>query len=156
VKWIVAIGLVLHGVEREISGERFHERTRGTQDMKHNVVLTITSLLSALLMMLHVADDIVRGMDSWGLQNLFGVVIWAVWMYAALFLAERRSGYILLLVVSILGVGITGLHMSGGRGIAKSSGGFFFIWTLYMLGVTALLSAFLSARGLWSLRRGRS
>ena len=33
--------------------------------------------------------------------------------------------------------------------IAKSSGAFFFIWTLLALGVTALFSVILSARGLW-------
>jgi hypothetical protein len=44
-----------------------------------------------------------------------------------------------------------------GRGvggeIAKSSGDFFFIWTIIALGVTALISVILSVRGLWSLRR---
>ena len=39
--------------------------------------------------------------------------------------------------------------------IAKSSGGFFFVWTLLALGVTAVFSLILSARGLWSLRRGQ-
>jgi hypothetical protein len=33
--------------------------------------------------------------------------------------------------------------------IAKSSGAFFFIWTLLALGVTALFSVILSMRGLW-------
>jgi hypothetical protein len=37
--------------------------------------------------------------------------------------------------------------------IAKSSGAFFFIWTMIALGVAALISAMLSVRGLWSLRR---
>lgn len=48
-------------------------------------------------------------------------------------------------------------HMTGkGVGaIAKSSGGFFFVWTILALGVTALFSVILSARGLWSLRRGQ-
>ena len=31
----------------------------------------------------------------------------------------------------------------------------FFIWTILALGVTALFSLILSARGLWSLRRGQ-
>jgi hypothetical protein len=38
-------------------------------------------------------------------------------------------------------------------GIANSSGGFFFVWTLIALGVTALISVILSVRGLWRLRR---
>ena len=36
-----------------------------------------------------------------------------------------------------------------GGAIAKSSGAFFFIWTLLALGVTALFSIVLSVRGLW-------
>jgi hypothetical protein len=39
----------------------------------------------------------------------------------------------------------------GGR-IAKSSGAFFFVWTLIALGVTALFSVILSVRGLWGLQ----
>jgi hypothetical protein len=39
----------------------------------------------------------------------------------------------------------------GGK-IAQSSGGFFFVWTLLALSVTALFSAILSVRALWSPR----
>jgi hypothetical protein len=45
---------------------------------------------------------------------------------------------------------MTGAHYGE---IAKSTGGFFFIWTIIALGVTALISVILSVRGLWSLRR---
>jgi hypothetical protein len=36
-----------------------------------------------------------------------------------------------------------------GGAIAKSSGAFFFVWTLLALGVSSLFSVILSARGLW-------
>jgi hypothetical protein len=36
-----------------------------------------------------------------------------------------------------------------GGAIAESNGAFFFIWTLLALGVTALFSVMLAARGLW-------
>jgi len=42
---------------------------------------------------------------------------------------------------------MTGAHYGE---IAKSTGGFFFIWTIIALGVTALISVILSVRGLWS------
>ena len=74
--------------------------------MKDNVMLTVASLLSILLMTFHLTDDIVRGMES-------------------------------------------------GGNFAKSSGAFFFIWTLIALGVTALFSVILSVRGLWSRRSGQ-
>lgn len=46
------------------------------------------------------------------------------------------------------GVGVT-------SSIGNSSGHFFFVWTLIAIGVTGLFSVILSARGLWSLRRGQ-
>ncbi|MFL6285256.1 MAG: hypothetical protein ACJ74Q_19115 [Pyrinomonadaceae bacterium] len=130
--------------------------------MKHSVTLTITSLLSILFLTLHLTDDIARGWEPGGLSNLIGgVLISVVWMYGTLVLAERRSGYIIILLGSLLGVGVPYIHMRGkgvgvASGIANSSGGFFFVWTLIALGVTALFSVILSARGLWSLRRGQS
>ena len=45
--------------------------------MKHNVILTIASLLSILFGTFHLADDIARGMSPRGLPNLFAVVIWS-------------------------------------------------------------------------------
>ena len=125
--------------------------------MTHNRMLTIASLLSILFFTLHLADDIVRGIEPGGLSNLIGgVLISVVWLYAALVLAERRSGYILLLLASLLGMLIPVVHMRGkgvgvASGIANSSGAFFFIWTLIAIGVTGLFSVILSARGLWSL-----
>jgi hypothetical protein len=125
--------------------------------MKQNVMLTITSLLSILFMTFHLTDDILRGMASGGVSNLAGVLILVVWLYGTLVLAERRSGYVIILLGSLLGSGVPVIHMMGkGVGeIAKSSGGFFFVWTLLALGVTAIFSLILSARGLWSLRRGQ-
>jgi hypothetical protein len=82
-----------------------------------------------------------------------------VWLYGALVLAERRAGYVIMLLGALLSFGVPILHMKGkgvASGIANSSGGFFFVWTLTALGVIALFSVILSARGLWSLRRGQS
>lgn len=130
--------------------------------MKHSVMLTVASLLSILLFTFHLTDDIVRGIEPGGLSNLIGGgLISVVWLYAALVLVGRRSGYIILLLGSLLGVLIPFVHMRGkgvgvASGIANSGGGFFFVWTLIALGVTALFSVILSARGLWSLRRGQS
>jgi len=88
------------------------------------------------------------------------VLILVVWLYGTLVLAERRSGYIIILLGSLLAAGIPVIHMMGkgvgvGGNIAKSNGAFFFVWTLLALGVTAVFSVILSARGLWSLQRGQ-
>ena len=120
--------------------------------MKRDVMLTIASLLSILLVTFHVTDDIVRGMEPGRLSDLIVVPILVVWLYGTLVLAERRSGYVITLLGSLLGLLVPVTHMKGagvGGTIAKSSGAFFFIWTLIALGVTALFSVILSARGLW-------
>jgi hypothetical protein len=120
--------------------------------MKHNVSLTIASLLSILFITFHLSDDIVHGMAPGKLTNLNVVLVLAVWLYGALVLAERRSGYVIMLVMSLLASGVPVIHMIGNSGltagIARSAGAFFFVWTLYALGVTAVFSVILSARGL--------
>jgi len=125
--------------------------------MKPNVLLTITSLLSLLLMTVHLADDIRRGLVLGGVVSLAGAIILVVWLYGTLVLAERRSGYAILLVASLLASFVPVIHMGAGVGgeIAKSSGAFFFVWTLIALEVTSIFSLILSARGLWSLQRGQ-
>src|SRR3974390_1156706 len=120
--------------------------------MKQNVMLTIASLLSILFVTLHLADDIVRGMEPGTLSDLIAVPILVVWLYGTLVLAGKRSGHVIILLGSLLGLLVPVVHMKGagvGGAIAKSSGAFFFIWTLIALGVTALFSIILSARGLW-------
>ncbi len=125
--------------------------------MKENVLLTIASLLTILFGTFHLADDVARGMSPGGLLNLVGIVICVILLYATLMLAGRRSGYVTILLASLLFMYIPVVHMRG-RGIGfgtTRSGGFFFVWTLLALGVTALFSFILSVRGLWSLRRGQ-
>ena len=128
--------------------------------MKQNSVLVISSFLTMLLTTFHLAEDIVRGFSPGRLSNVFVVLVVTIWLYATLLLAERRSGYVIILVMSILSSGIPVIHMTGKRGIAAGiplpAGAFFFVWTLIALGVTAALSAVLSVRGLWSLQRQHS
>jgi hypothetical protein len=120
--------------------------------VRQNVVLTIASLLSILFMTLHLADDIVRGMEPGTLQDLILLPILGVQLYGTLALAGKRSGYVIILVASLLELVVPVVHMKGagvGGAIAGSNGAFFFIWTLLALGLTALFSVFLSARRLW-------
>jgi hypothetical protein len=127
--------------------------------MKQNLSLTIASLLSILFVTLHTADDIVRGMEPGTLFDLIVVPILVLWLYGTLVLAEKPSGYVLILLGSLLGMLVPVIHMKGagvGGAIAQSSGAFFFIWTLFALGVTSLFSVLLSARGLWELLTRRA
>lgn len=119
------------------------------QCMKQNVLLLqVMSLLAAVLLSLHVTDDIVRGYDGWGFEKLSFQLILVVWSYAALLLAERRSGRILMLLGGLLAALMPAIHMRGSGAFVKSNGAFFFIWTLFAVGTSGALSAILAARGL--------
>src|SRR5229473_7016896 len=130
--------------------------------MKNSVILTITSLLSLLFLTFHLADDIRRGFEPGGLSNLVVMVlISVVWLYGTLVLAERRSGYIIMFLLSLFSLVVPYVHMKGkGVGVASRLAGtslhFFFVWTLLAIGVLGLFSAILSVRGLWSLPWRRS
>jgi hypothetical protein len=124
--------------------------------MKHCPTLVITSLLSILLLTLHVTDDIVRGISKAEPANT-ALVVLAVLLYGTLAMPERRSGHIIMFLVGLLAAAMPVLHMRGAHygEIARSSGGFFFVWTLWALGGLGGVTMMLSARGLWSLRRGQ-
>ena len=128
--------------------------------MTHRATLTVTSVISIVLVLLHVSDDIVRGYEPGGLKHIQTIVTMSVWLYATLGLSERRPKYILLLLGSLLGVAVSLAHMRGvgliGGRIAGSSGMLLWVMTVITLGVTASVSVVLSARGLWSLRKAAS
>jgi biotin transporter BioY len=124
--------------------------------MNPNVTLIVTSLLSILLLTLHIADDIVRGISKAEPSNS-ALLVLAVFLYGTLVLGGRRSGYVIMLLVGLFAAGMPVLHMRGARyaEIARSTGGFFFVWTLWALGGLGGVTFILSARGLWRLRRGQ-
>src|SRR5256885_9299219 len=124
--------------------------------MKHNAILVVTSLLSILLLTLHITDDIVRGISNAEPSNT-ALIALAVLLYGTLVLAERRSGHVVMLLVGLLAAAMPVMHMGGAHygEIARSTAGFFFVWTLWALGGLGGFTFILSARGLWSLRRAQ-
>ncbi len=129
--------------------------------MKNSLLLRVMSLLTLFLVLLHLADDIVRGFEKGVPANLLAVPIAVLWLYATLVLAERRSGYVIVFLGSLLGAYVPYIHfnLKGGalgHGVAGSSSALLWVFTLIALGVSALFSALLSAQGLWTLERSRS
>lgn len=127
--------------------------------MKPSRMLTISSLLSILLMTFHMTDDILHegGIAVRGAGNLTVVLILVVWLYGTLLLAERRSGYVIMLLGGLAGLGMPVIHMILARTVftneaARARGDYFFVWTLLTIGVTGLFSFILAARALWSMR----
>src|SRR5256885_8077310 len=123
--------------------------------MKQNAILVFTSLLSILLLTLHVTDDIVRGISKAEPSNI-ALLILVVFLYGTLILAERRSGHVIMLLIGLFAAGMPVIHMRGAHygEIARSSGGFFFVWTLWALGGLGGVTLIPSARGLGRLRPG--
>ena len=128
--------------------------------MNARVTLTITSLLSILFFSFHWADEVARGIEPGTISAVGGLVILAVWLCGTLVLAERRVGLVIMLLGAILAAGVPVLHMQGAGLVggrigtaAGTAGRFFWVWTNIALGASGMLSAVLSARALWSLRR---
>jgi hypothetical protein len=122
--------------------------------VKPNFVLIAASLLSLLLLTLHVTDDIVRGISNAEPSNT-ALVVLVLFLYGTVVLADRRSGHVIMLTVGLFAAAMPVMHMRGVHyaEIARSAGGFFFVWTLWALGGLGGLTVILSAQGLWRLRR---
>jgi hypothetical protein len=124
--------------------------------MKENVLLVVASLLSLLLLTLHITDDIVRGISKAESSNT-ALLVLVAFLYGTVVLRERRSGHVVMLLVGFFAAVMPVIHMRGAHypEIARSAGGFFFVWTLWALGGLGGFTFMLAARGLWSLRRGQ-
>jgi hypothetical protein len=125
--------------------------------MKPHKMLIIASLLSIVLLTFHLTDDFLRegGMAVRGAWNLIAVFMLFVWLYGTLMLAERRSGYMIMLLTALSAFGMPVIHMGLARTVitneaARARGDYFFVWTLLALGVNGLFSLVLSVRGLWT------
>jgi len=125
--------------------------------MDRKNLLTVTSLISILLLTFHFTDDMVHGLDTPGPANLIGIAIVVVFSIGPLLLRERLAGRILILLGAIGAAGMPVLHMQGRSfpEIVRGSGGFFFFWTLLMLGVVGTLSLILVLLEFWKPGRGR-
>jgi hypothetical protein len=118
--------------------------------MKQNDLLSATSLLSVVLLALHISQDVVFGMDPAGLHHLFGVMILLVVVCGALLLRDRTSGRVIMLLGGLLAAGMLPLHMRNGLRpeFLEKPGALLFVWILYLLGVTGGLAAVLAVRAL--------
>ncbi len=120
--------------------------------MKHNVMLTVASLLSLLFTIIHLTHDVMRQAEG-AVMFPIPVVVFAVWLYATLMLSDRISGYIIMLLGGVIGAFMIIIHSKAG--VVSKSGGFFFVWTLFALSTTGWFTAILSARGIWTTVRSR-
>jgi len=118
--------------------------------MKQNDLLSLTSVLSVLLLALHISQDIVFGFDRAGLNHLVGVAILLVVVCGAVLLRERAWGKVIMLLGGVMAAGMLPLHMRNGfrPEFLEKSGALLFIWTLYVLAVTGAFSTILAVLAL--------
>jgi hypothetical protein len=120
--------------------------------MKHKVMLIVASLLTLLLTIIHLTQDVMRQAD--GTNKIpIPIVIFAVWLYGTLMLSDRILGYIIMLFGGLIGAAMIIAHSRGV--IISNSGGFWFVWTLFVLSTTGWFTAILSAREIWTTLRSR-
>jgi hypothetical protein len=121
--------------------------------MKPSVMLTVASLLSLLLIMFHLTDDVLLQAEG-AVKYPIPVLVFVVWLYGTLLLSDRVSGYIIMLLGGLVAAAMIVVHSKGG--VVHKSGGFFFVWTMFALSATGWFTAILSARGLWLTLRARA
>ena len=121
--------------------------------MKQSNLLSVISILSVLLLALHISQDIVFGFDRAGLNHLVGVAILVIVVCGAVLLRERRSGQVIMLLGGVMAIGMLPLHMRNGLRpeFLEKNGALLFVWTLYTLGVIGAFSVILAIQAL----RGR-
>lgn len=120
--------------------------------MKPSIMLTVASLLSLLLIMFHLTDDVLLQAEG-AVRYPIPVLIFVVWLYGTLMLSDRVPGYVIMLLGGLAAAAMIVVHSKGG--VVHKTGGFFFVWTLFALSATGWFTAILSARGLWLTLRAR-
>src|SRR6476661_6636603 len=102
--------------------ERPTQIEQGENPMKENVLLTSASLFSILLLTLHLTSDTIHarvGTPEAGGSTLVAVPVLVLLLYGTLVLGERRSGLIIMLIGSIIGMGMPLIHVIGAGGIFR-------------------------------------
>ena len=113
--------------------------------MKPNVVLIVASLLSLVLLMVHLTQDTILQPEGSMIYPI-PVVFFALWLYATIVASDRIWGLVMILLGGLFSVGMIVLHAKGI--VVSPSGGFFFVWTQFALSTTGWLTILLAARGL--------
>ena len=70
--------------------------------MKRNDLLALLSLISLLLVSIHLPDDYVHGFDKHVVNNPYAILIFVVWACGLLLFRERLIGRFTLLLGGII------------------------------------------------------
>jgi hypothetical protein len=86
--------------------------------MKHNTMLTIASLLSILLLTLHITDDIARGISKAESSNI-ALIILAVFLYGTLVAFRTAIGAVIILLVGLFAQPCPSCHPHEGGALRR-------------------------------------
>lgn len=122
--------------------------------MKRNDLLAQMSLISLVLVMVHMPDDYVHGLDLHVVSSPYPILIFVVWACGLFLFRDRMIGRIILLLGGIASIGMPIIHLNGHipPGFATSDGAFRFVLTLYAVGTTGALTIILALRELLGRR----
>lgn len=126
--------------------------------MTHKRLLVGTSLLSVVLLSVHLAQDALRsrpGTVEAGPGNLTGILILVVLLSGPALLAETRAGRAIILVLALAAMGMPALHFTLGGNLNLYTDALFFVWGLIALGVNGAFSLILWVSELRRLRTER-
>jgi hypothetical protein len=124
--------------------------------VKPNDLLRVMSILSVLLLTLHISQDIVFGFDPAGPHHFFGAAILLVIVCGAMLLHARTLGKVIMLLGGVMAAAMMPIHMRNGLRpeFLEKGGALLFVWTLYLLAVTGTFSIILAVRALRSPTAG--
>ena len=118
--------------------------------MTQNRTLTISSLLTLVLTLFHVTHDALHqasGMSASDVTILLAIML--TMLYGTVELAGRRAGFLIMFLGGVAGASMPYLHSVGPR---ATRWGYFFVWTLFALGVSGSFTAILAAKAAWRSR----
>lgn len=119
--------------------------------MTRNRPLVVLSLLTLLLLSLHIAHDTIRQAEG-SMQYPIPVAVFALVLYATLMAPDRVWGQVVMLFGGLFGAAMIVVHAKGV--VVRNSGGFFFTWTLFALAATGWVTMVLAGREIWGTVRG--
>lgn len=120
--------------------------------MKPRLMLSVTSLLALLLTIFHLTDDTLLQVDG-SVKYPVPVIVFAVWLYGALKLSDKVSGYIIMLLGGLIAAGMIVVHSR--TGVVHKTGGFFFVSTMFTMSALGLFTVVVSGTALWQTFRSR-
>src|SRR5579864_6510902 len=120
--------------------------------MRKNDLLALMSLISLVLLSVHVADDYVQGFDRHVVDTPYGILVFVLWACGIFLLRERLIGQVILLCGGLVALAMPVLHLNGRfpADFARADGAWRFVWTLYAVGTIGALTVILAARELFS------